>query len=80
MQGAFNPTALVVIETVFDHAWSEIADHFCDTDTEDARRRLAKAVLIVAASHDGRDMEGLKSEALQPLALTYRRRWPLNWQ
>jgi hypothetical protein len=41
--------------------------------------RLAEAVMIVAADHEERDVEKLKNEALQMLALAYRNRWPLNW-
>jgi len=76
---AFDPTTLVEIGTAFDRAWSEIRHHFADTDIEVARSRLAEAVLIVAADHDRNDIAALKTEALQVLALAYRRRWPLNW-
>ena len=76
---SFDPATLVVIGTAFDRAWSEIEHHFGDTDTELARSRLAEAVLIVAADHEGHDIAELKTEALQVLALAYRTRWPLNW-
>ena len=76
---AFDPTKLVVIGTAFDRAWSEIEDHFGETDGDVARTRLAEAILIVAAAHDCHDAVELKTEALQVLALTYRSRWPLNW-
>jgi hypothetical protein len=76
---AFDPTMLVVIGTAFDRAWSEIENHFGDTDVDLARSRLAEAILIVAADHGNRDVTALKTEALQVLALAYRSRWPLNW-
>lgn len=76
----FDPTTLVVIGTAFDRAWSEIEHHFGESDVELARSRLAEAVLIVAADHETHDAAALKTEALQVLALTYRSRWPLNWQ
>jgi hypothetical protein len=76
---AFDPTTLLEIGTAFESAWSEIEHHFGETDVELARARLAQAILLVAADHDCHDIAGLKTEALQVLALTYRRRWPLNW-
>jgi len=76
---AFDPTTLVEIGAAFDHAWSEIEHHFGQTDVELARARLAQAILLVAADHDGHDVAALKTEALQVLALAYRKRWPLNW-
>jgi hypothetical protein len=77
---AFDPTTLDVIGTAFDRAWSEIEHHFGETDAHLARSRLAEAILIVAADHECHDAAALKTEALQVLALTYRRRWPLNWR
>ena len=76
---AFDPSTLIEIGTGFDHAWSEIEHHFGETDAQLARSRLAEAILIVAANHEGHDVAALKTEALQVLALTYRNRWPLNW-
>lgn len=76
---AFDPTTLLEIGTAFEHAWSDIAHHFGETDVELARTRLAEAVLLVAADHDCHDIKALKTEALQVLALTYRKRWPLDW-
>ena len=37
-------------------------------------------ILILAADHGSHDIAALKTEALQVLALTYRKWWPLNWQ
>ena len=76
---AFDPTTLLQIGTAFERAWSEIEHDFGDTDIEQARTRLAEAILIVAADRDRHDIAELKTEALQVLALTYRQRWPLNW-
>jgi hypothetical protein len=76
---AFDPTTLIVVGTAFDRAWSEIENHFGETDAQVARSRLAEAVLIVAADQESHDIATLKTEALQVLALTYRSRWPLNW-
>ena len=55
---AFDPTTLVVIETAFESAWSEIAHHFGDTDADLARSRLAEALLIVAEQHPHRRTSG----------------------
>jgi len=77
---AFDPTSLGEMGHAFESAWSEIRHHFGETDIELARARLAKAVLTVAVDHDSKDVAGLKTEALSVLALTYRSRWPLNWQ
>lgn len=79
-EGLFDPKTVIVMGTAFDRAWSEIEHHFGETDAHLARSRLAEAILIVAAEHDGQDVGALKTEALQVLALTYRSRWPLNWQ
>ena len=76
---AFDPATVVEIGTAFDHAWSEIENHFVDMDADIARARLAEAVLVVAADHGSHDIAALKTEALQLLALTYRCRWPLDW-
>jgi hypothetical protein len=54
----------------FDDAWAEIAHHF-DGHAEDARARLAHAVLIVTRE-DSDDPEQLKNDALQVMALAYR--------
>lgn len=77
---AFDPTTLLEIGIAYDRAWSEIAHHFGETDADLARSRLSEAILIVAADHGSQDIAALKTEALQVLALTYRKRWPLNWR
>jgi hypothetical protein len=69
----FEPETLEVIYKAFDAAWSEISDHFAREApaTENARMRLAHAVLIVARE-DSRDADRLKDDALQVMALAYR--------
>ena len=71
----FDPKTLHVLFQAFDEAWSEIADHFDNepTEIEQARLRLAHAVLIVARE-DSDDPERLKNDALQVMALAYRHR------
>ena len=67
---AFEPQTLQVIFRAFDAAWSEIAHHFPDND-DNARRRLAHAMLAVARENSS-DAEELKKDALQVMALAYR--------
>ena len=67
---SFGPATLHVLSQAFDAAWSQIAHHF-DGAIEEARTRLAHAVLIVARE-DSEDPERVKNEALQVLALAYR--------
>jgi hypothetical protein len=70
---SFGPDALKAIGEAFDAAWAEIAGNFGDdpADTENARLKLANAVLSIA--DDGsRDVEILKNAALQRMALDYR--------
>ena len=65
----YEPEALQVVFKAFDGAWAEIAHHF-DGDVEQARLRLAHAVLIVTKG-DSVDVERLKKEALEVMALAY---------
>jgi len=71
----FNPKTLHLLFQAFDEAWSEIAGHFNNEpkEIEQARLRLAHAVLIVARE-DSEDPERLKNDALQVMALAYRHR------
>jgi hypothetical protein len=71
----FDPKTLRVLFQTFDEAWSEIADHFNNEpkEIEQARLRLAHAVLIVARE-DSDDAERLKNDALRVMALAYRHR------
>src|SRR5262245_56699864 len=70
---SFGPEALKAISQAFDEAWVEIAGNFSSDATEinDARYRLASALLSIA-SEDSRDVEVLKTGALQRMALDYR--------
>ena len=64
---SFTSETLSVIFRAFDEAWASVAPQFAD-DPQDARERLAHAVLLVARE-DSRDPERLKSEALQIFTL-----------
>jgi hypothetical protein len=66
----FEPEALQVAFKAFDAAWEEIAHHF-DDETERSRLQLAHAILIVIRD-DSRDVERVKKDALQVMALSYR--------
>ena len=70
---SFGPEALKAIGAAFDAAWAEISNHFGSdpSDIEAARLRLAEAMLSVA-SEDSRDVEALKTGALQAMAMDYR--------
>jgi hypothetical protein len=71
----YGPDALKVIGLAFDAAWAQIAGNFGNDpkDIERARFRLADAMLSVA-SEDSRDVEILKTAALEAMALGYRSR------
>ena len=71
----FDPDTVHLLFQAFDEAWSEIAGHFDNglKATQQARLRLAHAVLIVARE-DSDDAERLKNDALQVMALAYRHR------
>jgi hypothetical protein len=74
IQGAnFDPETLSVVFKTFDAAWAEIADHFGELpkDIEGGRLHLARAILTLA-HEDSRDVERLKTEALQIMAMAYR--------
>ena len=71
--GSYGPETLKVMGLAFDQAWAEIAPNF-DRDgrySQIMRQKLAKAVLSVA-TYERRDVEVLKNEALQSVAMTYR--------
>jgi hypothetical protein len=74
---AYGPEALKVIGRAFDEAWAQIAPNFGDDphDIERARLRLANAMLSMA-SDDSRDVQALKTAALEAMALGYRNRHP----
>jgi hypothetical protein len=66
----YEPETLQTAFKAFDDAWAEIA-HYFDGHADDARARLAHAVLIVTRE-DSDDPEQLKNDALQVMALAYR--------
>ena len=70
---SYGPEALKAIGDAFDAAWVEIAGNFGDDprDIEVARLKLANALLSVACE-ESRDVDVLKSGALQAMALGYR--------
>ena len=69
----FAPGAVKAMANAFEMAWAEIAGNFGNDQTrvETARTKLADAVLSVA-SEDSRDVEALRREALQAMAMDYR--------
>ena len=71
---AFGPEAVQVISAAFEAAWAELAISFGDKfeDVDQARIRLAHAVLA-AADEGSRDIEDLKSSAIQIMNIIYRR-------
>ena len=76
LEGAtFEPETLQAVYRAFDEAWLEIANHFAgdEIEAEQARLRLAHAVLVVAGQ-DGNDADQLKNDALRIMALGYRKR------
>ena len=75
IEGAeFDPQILTVVYKAFDDAWAEIAHHFGELpkDLETGRVRLAHAILVIARE-DSRDAERLKVEALEVMALGYKK-------
>jgi hypothetical protein len=76
VEGAsYGPEALKVMGQAFDEAWNTIAGNFGHdaADIEKARLRLAHALLSIARE-DSRDVEALKTAALEAMALGYRKR------
>ena len=69
---AFAPKTLQTLCKAYDDAWGEISHHFDGHEklAEEARIRLAHAVLVVA-NEDSDDAERVKNNALQVLALGY---------
>jgi hypothetical protein len=68
---SFGPATLKVIGQAFDEAWAEIAGNFGPSQVEDARLRLAEALLSIA-NEDSTDVAALKIGALQAMALDYK--------
>lgn len=69
---SLGPDALKAANRAFDEAWREIASHFSHDpiQLEGARLGLASAVLSIV-SEDSRDVEVLKTTALQVMASNY---------
>jgi hypothetical protein len=69
---SYGPDELKIIEQAFDDVWAAIEGNFGDDPgiRENARIRLAKAVLSVAVE-GVRDPEALKAGALEAMALAY---------
>jgi hypothetical protein len=70
---AFGPDVVKALGQAFDEAWTEVAGNFGSDPrlVEDARLRLAKAVLSVASEHSA-DVAAIKNGALQAMAAHYR--------
>ena len=76
IEGAdFDPETLKVVFAAFDAAWQEIAHHY-DAENfsqiDHTRLQLAHAVMAVVRD-DGSEAERLKRDALQMMALGYKR-------
>lgn len=67
---SYGPEALKAMTQAFDQSWSVIAGNISRDASEAARLRLANALLSVAA-RDSRDVEALKRDALEAMALSY---------
>lgn len=70
---AFGPDVVRSLGQAFDEAWTEISGKFGSDPklVEDARVRLAEAVLSIASEHST-DVTALKVGALQAMAKNYR--------
>jgi hypothetical protein len=71
----YRPETLNVIGKAFDEAWLKLAPNIeGEALQEEARERLAHAVLVVA-KEDSRDPAKLTHEALQIMAMSYGGTW-----
>jgi len=72
---SYGPDALSAVGKAFDAAWAEIAGNFGNDrgEIEAARLSLARAMLSIA-DEDSRDVDVLKTAALERMALDYRLR------
>lgn len=76
--GSYGPDALGILNRAFDDTWIEIAGNFGDEplEIENARTKLADA-LLKAADEDGcASIDALKTRALRIMALAYVRSRP----
>ena len=68
---SFGPNTLKAMGEAFDQAWAQIAGNFGEPQVENARLRLAEAMVSIAT--DGStDVAALKAGALEAMALDYR--------
>ena len=72
---SLGSAALKVLGQAFDEAWQSIDGNFGSDETsrELARLRLADLMLLIV-NDDTRDVEALKHEALEALAMEYQPR------
>jgi hypothetical protein len=68
---AYGPETLDILSKALEGAWAEIRQRFAEEAHEDARLRLAHALLVVARE-DSRDLERLKNDALKVMAVRFR--------
>jgi len=68
---SLGPDTLKAVCEAFDQAWAEIAGNFGSTQVENARLRLAEAMLSIF-TEGSTDIAALKAGALQAMALDYR--------
>jgi len=70
-RASLGPDTLKAVCEAFDQAWMEIAGNFGTTQVENARLKLAEAMMSVA-TEDSTDVAALKAGALQAMALDHR--------
>jgi hypothetical protein len=71
---SYGPGALHVLNQAFDAAWADIAGFYGDDPSivQDARTKLADALLRAADRDGARDVEVMRRAALAMLALSFR--------
>ena len=77
---SYGPEALHVLNQAFDAAWADIAGFYGDDPSivEDARNKLADALLKAADRDGAQDVEAMRRAALTMLALSFKPRRPLQ--
>ena len=68
---SFGPDTLKAMGEAFDQAWAQIAGNFGEAQVDNARLRLAEAMVSVA-TEGSTDIAALKTGALEAMALDYR--------
>jgi len=73
---SYGPDALHVLGQAFDAAWADIAGFYGDDPSivQDARNKLADALLRAADRDGANDVEGMRRAALTMMALSFRPR------